>query len=106
MDRPVNDDFNRYQIQQNQMGIPVAISNEQPFAMEVIDPSSLETVKSRLLNFFKGLFRKKIVIFWKFSIFDSKFLENYITDFQTKTSFELHRARAFEWNLFGAYNEI
>ena len=53
MDRPVNDDFNRYQIQQNQMGIPVAISNEQPFAMEVIDPLSLETVKSRLTNFLK-----------------------------------------------------
>lgn len=35
-DRPVNDDFNRYQIQQNMMGIPVAIDNEQPFAMEVI----------------------------------------------------------------------
>ena len=35
-DRPVNDDFNRYQIQQNMMGIPVAIPNEQPFAMEII----------------------------------------------------------------------
>ena len=35
-DRPVNDDFNRYQIQQNMMGIPVAIDNEPPFVMEMI----------------------------------------------------------------------
>ena len=40
-DRPVNDDFNRYQIQQNQMGIPVAIKNEQPFSMEIVDPAVL-----------------------------------------------------------------
>ena len=46
MDRPVNDDFNRYQIQQNQMGVPVAISNEQPFAMEVVDPLSLDSIQA------------------------------------------------------------
>ena len=45
-------------------------------------------------------FTVAIVFFWKVSIFDSKFLENYITDFQSKTSFELNRARAFEWYIF------
>ena len=63
MDRPVNDDFNRYQIQQNQMGIPVAISNEQPFAMEVIDPLTLETIKSGLRNFLKRL--RRIIFEWR-----------------------------------------
>ena len=45
----------------------------------------------------ENFFRKKIVIFQKFSIFDSKFLENSITDFQTENSFELSKARTFEW---------
>lgn len=34
-DRKANDDFNRYQIQQNMMGKPVAIKNEPPFTMDV-----------------------------------------------------------------------
>ena len=51
-------------------------------------------------------FSKKIVIFWKFSIFDSKFLENYITDFQTETSFELSRASALKWCIFSCLRWI
>ena len=36
----------------------------------------------------------------KFAIFDSKFPENYITDFQIENSFELTRARAFKRYIF------
>ena len=53
---------------------------------------------SELLRIF---FLEKIVIFFsKFFIFDSKFLENYITGFQTETSFKLNRARASKWYIF------
>ena len=48
----------------------------------------------------ENFFSQKIVIFSKFSIFDSKFLENYITDFPTETIFELSRARALKCYLF------
>ena len=44
------------------------------------------------------IFSQKIVIFPIFPIFYSKFLENYITDFQTENSFELSKARTFEWD--------
>ena len=41
LDRPVNDDFNRYQIQQNMMGLPVAIPNEPPFIEDVVGANPL-----------------------------------------------------------------
>ena len=36
LDREVNDDFNRYQIQRNDMGLPLAIPNEVPVVFEGI----------------------------------------------------------------------
>ena len=34
--KPVSDDFNRYQIQRNQMGQPVALPNDTPVMFEGI----------------------------------------------------------------------
>ena len=40
--------------------------------------------------------KKQFFIFTKFSIFDSKFLENYKADFETETSFGFNRAKTFK----------
>ena len=51
----------------------------------------------KLIRACEKFFSHKIVIFSKFSIFDSKFLENYISDFQTKICFKRSRAHTFKW---------
>ena len=65
------------------------------FSFIAYDHESFELFNTDL-SLWEIFFSKKSSFFPKFSIFETKFLETYITNFQTETSFELGRGRAFE----------